>query len=140
MTPKPFQFGVRVEHPQELVNAVQFGPRHERYEELLGNADYSLVAHGRTVFVRPLAEMNGHWNSYSAFNANGSARDANHSTSAFRRAFARIYLIVHGAKGINGRLRALGMPPFKRDATPAPNAAIVWKASSSFDCSSFCES
>src|SRR5438270_4967783 len=46
MTPKPFQFGVRVEHPQELVNAVQFGPRHAHYEELLGNADYSLVAHG----------------------------------------------------------------------------------------------
>lgn len=46
MTPKPFQFGVRVEHPQELVNEVQFGPRHEKYEGLLGNADYSLVAHG----------------------------------------------------------------------------------------------
>jgi uncharacterized FAD-dependent dehydrogenase len=46
MTPKPFQFGVRVEHRQEVVNAVQFGPRHEHYEELLGNADYSLVAHG----------------------------------------------------------------------------------------------
>jgi uncharacterized protein len=46
MTPKPFQFGVRIEHRQEVVNAVQFGPRHERYEELLGNADYSLVAHG----------------------------------------------------------------------------------------------
>jgi uncharacterized FAD-dependent dehydrogenase len=46
MTPKPFQFGVRVEHPQAVVNEVQFGPRHEKYEELLGNADYSLVAHG----------------------------------------------------------------------------------------------
>ena len=46
MTPKPFQFGVRIEHRQDLVNAVQFGPRHERYEELLGNADYSLVASG----------------------------------------------------------------------------------------------
>ncbi len=46
MTPKPFQFGVRVEHPQALVNAVQYGPRHARYEEQLGNADYSLVAHG----------------------------------------------------------------------------------------------
>lgn len=44
MTLKPFQFGVRVEHPQELVNEVQFGPRHEKYEELLGNADYALVA------------------------------------------------------------------------------------------------
>jgi uncharacterized FAD-dependent dehydrogenase len=47
MTPKPFQFGVRIEHRQDVVNAVQFGPRHEHFEELLGNADYSLVAHGR---------------------------------------------------------------------------------------------
>ena len=46
MAAKAFQFGVRVEHPQEVVNAVQFGPKHARYEELLGNADYSLVAKG----------------------------------------------------------------------------------------------
>jgi uncharacterized FAD-dependent dehydrogenase len=46
MTAKPFQFGVRIEHRQEVVNAVQFGPRHAKYEELLGNADYSLVASG----------------------------------------------------------------------------------------------
>jgi uncharacterized FAD-dependent dehydrogenase len=46
MTPKPFQFGVRIEHRQGIVNAVQYGPRHDHYEELLGNADYSLVAHG----------------------------------------------------------------------------------------------
>lgn len=47
MSPKPFQFGVRVEHPQELVNRVQYGHRHQEYEERLGNADYSLVAHGQ---------------------------------------------------------------------------------------------
>jgi len=46
MTQKPFQFGVRVEHPQNLVNRVQFGPQHDRYEVILGNADYSLVARG----------------------------------------------------------------------------------------------
>jgi uncharacterized FAD-dependent dehydrogenase len=46
MAPKPFQFGVRIEHRQDVVNAVQFGPRHEHYEELLGSADYSLVASG----------------------------------------------------------------------------------------------
>lgn len=46
MTAKPFQFGVRVEHPQELVNSVQYGPKHEAYEDQLGNADYTLVAHG----------------------------------------------------------------------------------------------
>jgi len=47
MTLKPFQFGVRIEHRQDVVNAVQFGPKHEQYEELLGNADYSLVASGK---------------------------------------------------------------------------------------------
>lgn len=46
MSQKPFQFGVRVEHPQEIVNRVQFGPRSDRYRERLGNADYSLVASG----------------------------------------------------------------------------------------------
>ena len=47
MTPKPFQFGVRVEHPQAVVNRVQYGPDAPRYEERLGNADYSLVATGK---------------------------------------------------------------------------------------------
>ncbi len=44
MEPKAFQFGVRVEHPQPLVNRVQYGPAH--LEDVLGNADYSLVARG----------------------------------------------------------------------------------------------
>ncbi len=43
---KDFQFGVRVEHPQELVNRVQYGAR--PYEEVLGNADYTVVARGNT--------------------------------------------------------------------------------------------
>ncbi len=47
MTAKPFQFGVRIEHRQDVINAVQYGPKHSRYEETLGNADYSLVARGK---------------------------------------------------------------------------------------------
>ncbi len=45
MSQKPFQFGVRIEHTQETVNRAQYGGR--PYEEVLGNADYSLVAHGK---------------------------------------------------------------------------------------------
>jgi uncharacterized FAD-dependent dehydrogenase len=45
MVQKPFQFGLRVEHRQELVNRVQYGTL--PLEEHLGAADYSLVAHGR---------------------------------------------------------------------------------------------
>lgn len=52
MEQKAFQFGVRVEHPQELVNRIQYGRRH--LEQRLGNADYSLVASngaGRDLFT-----------------------------------------------------------------------------------------
>jgi uncharacterized FAD-dependent dehydrogenase len=45
MTPKPFQMGVRIEHPQEAVNRAQYGPT--PWEERLGAADYALVARGR---------------------------------------------------------------------------------------------
>lgn len=41
---KPFQMGLRIEHPQALVNRVQFGPR--PLEDKLGNADYTLVVNG----------------------------------------------------------------------------------------------
>lgn len=46
MVQKPFQMGVRIEQPQEVVNRVQYGPA--RLEERLGSADYSLVARGRS--------------------------------------------------------------------------------------------
>lgn len=48
MTAKAFQLGLRIEHPQECVNRHKYGRR--GYQELLGAADYSLVAKG----TRPL--------------------------------------------------------------------------------------
>ncbi len=44
MEQKPFQMGVRIEHPQENVNRVQYGPNH--WETQLGAADYTLVVRG----------------------------------------------------------------------------------------------
>jgi uncharacterized FAD-dependent dehydrogenase len=44
MAQKPFQLGVRVEHPQETVNRVKYGAA--RLEDRLGAADYTLVAGG----------------------------------------------------------------------------------------------
>jgi uncharacterized FAD-dependent dehydrogenase len=41
---KPFQMGVRVEHAQETVNRVQYGPA--RLEDRLGAASYEVVARG----------------------------------------------------------------------------------------------
>jgi uncharacterized FAD-dependent dehydrogenase len=44
MTQKPFQMGVRLEQPQEIVNRVKYGKT--PLEEKLGAADYNLVARG----------------------------------------------------------------------------------------------
>lgn len=44
MVQKPFQMGVRIEHPQEIVNRVKYGSA--PLEEKLGAADYNLVARG----------------------------------------------------------------------------------------------
>ena len=45
MERKPFQLGVRIEHPQATVNRVKYGST--PLEQRLGAADYTLVAHGR---------------------------------------------------------------------------------------------
>jgi uncharacterized protein len=42
---KPFQMGVRIEQPQEIVNRVKYGPA--PLELKLGAADYNLVARGK---------------------------------------------------------------------------------------------
>lgn len=45
MVAKPFQLGLRIEQPQENVNRWKYG--HERYYDLLGAADYSIVSKGQ---------------------------------------------------------------------------------------------
>jgi hypothetical protein len=71
---------------------------------------------GQVVYIRLFPEMNGSWNPYCAFNADGSDRGKGHSTDAFRRAWRRIVLIVRGGKRrrINHRLRLQGMPRIYR--------------------------
>jgi uncharacterized protein len=44
MVQKPFQMGVRIEHRQEIVNRVHYGPT--PLEQRLGAANYSLIANG----------------------------------------------------------------------------------------------
>jgi hypothetical protein len=81
---------------------------------------------GRPVYIRPLAEMNGHWNPYSAYNENGTSRGPDHSTTAFRKAFARIYLIMHGGATVNGDLRSLELPPVQADIPASPFVRVIW--------------
>lgn len=86
----------------------------------------AVAAWGKPIYVRPLAEMNGWWNAYCAYNKTGSSRGAGYATAQFRKAFARIYLIVHGAQNANARLRKLGLPPVEGTLTPAPQVRLIW--------------
>lgn len=85
---------------------------------------------GRPVYLRLMAEMNGHWNAYCAFNASGTSRGRSHSTASFRQAWRRTALILRGGTtaDVNGRLRALGLPPVRSRAAALPRApvALLW--------------
>ena len=53
MSPKPLSIGVRIEHPQRLINEAQFGRKFARHPAL-GPADYKLAVHlpgGRGVYT-----------------------------------------------------------------------------------------
>jgi hypothetical protein len=82
-------------------------------------------------YIRPLGEPNRCLNVYAAYDCEGGWRDRAHSTRSYKRAFRRIYVIVHGGgkrHQINRRLREAGLPRLKVDAggLPAAPVAIVW--------------
>ena len=85
---------------------------------------------GRTIYLRPFPEMNGHWNSYCAYTEGGRRKETSHSTAMFRKAFARVYLLLHGgtAQELNPRLRALGLPGVTRDfeVNTYPMLRVIW--------------
>lgn len=89
-----------------------------------------IAAGGLPVYIRLMSEMNGHWNAYAAYDADGRSRGAARSTAAFRRAWKRTVLIVRGGSvaAIDRRLLALGLPPVDTDAgrLPRPRVAFLW--------------
>jgi hypothetical protein len=84
---------------------------------------------GDRFYVRPFPEMNAHWEATCAYNANGTLRDAAHSTLWTRKAIARIAVVLRGGTrdGINARLAKLGLPGIQRDLpVTTPKLRIVW--------------
>lgn len=104
----------------------------------LGQGDDYLIAiaeavarFGKAIYIRPMAEMNNTGTPYAAYGPDGKPRDAAHSTASYRKAFARIYLILHGGpvSAINAALRSLGLPPVRGGdipANPFPRLRVVW--------------
>ncbi len=86
----------------------------------------AIAGFGGLVYLRPLAEMNGHWNVYCAFNHNGSSRGPAYSTATFKKAFARIYLIAHGGPDVSAQLKRLGLPPVSAELAENPDLRVIW--------------
>ena len=97
----------------------------------------------QVVYIRLFPEMNGYWNPYCAFNANGTKKDRSHSLNSFRRAWRRIVVIIRGGKrrAINRKLRRWHMPRILRASSnhaavyrreqvgrrlPHPKVAFMW--------------
>jgi hypothetical protein len=88
-------------------------------------------------YVRPLGEMTGWWNPWCAFTRAGRAKGGFHSTANFRKAFARMYLLLHGgtAAYLDARLARLGLPAVGRDLpeVPFPKLRVIWNPQSHGD-------
>jgi PKD repeat protein len=83
----------------------------------LGALNQAISAWGQAIYIRPLAEMNNPKNSWS-----GSPPD-------YRKAFERIYVIVHGGPTAAAKLAALGQPAYKGPAlatNPFPRVRVLW--------------
>jgi hypothetical protein len=82
-------------------------------------------------YIRPLGEPNRCINVYAAYDCAGKPRGGAHSPRQYKRAFRRVYLIVHGGgrrAEIDARLAEAGLPPLRSDVTGLPKApvAVLW--------------
>jgi hypothetical protein len=90
----------------------------------------AIVLSAKPALVRPLAEMNNERNPYCAFYANGRRRGGGTTTRWYRKAFQRIYVVMHGgtAQAMSAKLRRLGMPGVSTDlpVNPYPHMTVIW--------------
>ncbi len=82
-------------------------------------------------YIRPLGEPNRCLNVYAAYDCAGQPRDSAHRPRWYKRAFRRIYLIIHGGgkrRQINRRLARAGLPPLRAGGPGLPRApvAVMW--------------
>jgi hypothetical protein len=91
----------------------------------LASLQAKAAAVGGPVYLRPMGEMNGHWNQYSAYGPNGK-RDAAHSTRWFKLAWRRIAIIMRGGPTVDQQLAAQHLPPLGRGALPPAQVALLW--------------
>ncbi len=130
LTPIPMiHLGTAAKPPsrKEAITPSQIG--HGAGDAYLIGLNGAIAVWGKGIYVRPMAEMNDCVNLYAGFKCGGAGKPG-HAPADYRKAFARIYLILHGgtAAAINAKLRALGLPPIHRDlpVNPFPRLRVLW--------------
>ena len=88
----------------------------------------AIAAYGGELYVRVLGEMNDPKNHYAPTRPNGTAKGRSHSPAAYKQAFRRASLILHGGSAVDAKLRRLGMPPVGGElaVNPAPALTVIW--------------
>jgi hypothetical protein len=83
----------------------------------------------KPAYVRVMAEPNGYWNAYSAYDSDGAARGGSHKKYWYKLAWRRIAIVVRDGGPlwkVNRRLRARGLRPLNPgDGNEAPDP--LWK-------------
>jgi hypothetical protein len=82
-------------------------------------------------YIRPLGEPNRCLNVYSSYDCEGRLRDPAHAPRWYRRAFQRIYILLHGGgrrSRIDARLATAGLRPLAGAVRGLPRApvAVLW--------------
>jgi hypothetical protein len=104
-----------------------------RGDAFLVTVNEGVAAFGDLVYLRLMSEMNHFRWFHSAFHENGASKGPQYSPEAYRKAFARMYLVLHGGPvdTINAGLRRLGLPPLTvaaadLPANPPSKLRIIW--------------
>jgi hypothetical protein len=94
----------------------------------------AIARFGSPLYIRFLAEMNNPKNLYSPVDASGRSRGASHSAAAYRQAFRRAYVILHGGD-VDARLRSLGLAPVGRPLpeNPVGRLTVIWNPIAGMD-------
>jgi hypothetical protein len=83
----------------------------------LGALNQALSAWAQAAYIRPMAEMNNPGNPWSG------------DPPSYRKAFARIYVIVHGGPDVAAKLSALKLPAYRGPALATnvfPRVRVLW--------------
>ncbi len=97
--------------------------------------NYLFWSQGMRAYIRPLGEPNRCLNVYASYDCAGHLRGAQHRTYWYKKAFRRMYILLHGGgklAKIDLKLEKAGLRPLREEGAPLPGGlpkapiAVLW--------------